>query len=143
MKFKLFIDKEKEEQVIVYAHEKNGLTDAVEQLISENTLELNGYKDREIVRLNIREICCFIVENNKVYALTVKDKFQLKCRLYQLENTFADSFIKINQSCIVNIGMIAHFDASISGALNVKLKNGYSDYVSRRNVKSVKERLGL
>lgn len=143
MKFKLFIDKEKEEQVLVYAHKKSKLTDEIQHLVEENTVELNGYKDREVVRLNSSNIYCFIIENNRVYALTEKEKFQLKCRLYQLEEQFAESFVKINQSCMVKVKMIARFDASLSGALKVNLKNGYSDYVSRRNVKSVKERLGL
>ena len=143
MKFKLFIDKEKEEQVLIYAHQKSKLTDAIQQLVEQDAVELNGYIDREVVRLNVTEIYCFMVENNKVYALTKKDKFYLKCRLYQLEDQFSESFIKINQSCMVNVKMIARFDASLSGVLKVRLKNGYSDYVSRRNVKSVKERLGL
>lgn len=143
MKFKLFIDKNQEEQVLVYAHQKTKLTEAIEQMVAENTVELNGYKEREVTRLNANEIYCFIVENNRVFALTEKDKFQLRCRLYQLEETLADNFVKINQSCLINIKMISRFDASLSGTLNVKLKNGYNDFVSRRNVKLVKERFGL
>lgn len=143
MKFKLFIDKNKDEEVIVYAHEKSKLTDDIEQLVNESTTELYGYKDKETIRLTPSEVYCFMVENNKVFVLTENDKLQLKCRLYQLEEEFADSFVKINQSCMVNVSKIARFDASISGSLNVKLKNGYSDYISRRNLKSVKERLGL
>ena len=52
-------------------------------------------------------------------------------------------FVKLNQSCIVNIKKIECFDASLGGALKVTLKNGYRDYVSRRQLKAVKERLGL
>ena len=143
MKFKLFIDKEKEEQIIVYAHEKSKLTEQIEKLVSEKITELNGYKDREVIRLDVSEIQCFIVEDNKVFALTNKDKLQLKYRLYQLESEFDAGFVKINQSCLVNIKKIARFDASLSGSLKVKMKNGYTDFVSRRNLKFVKERLGL
>ena len=67
-----------------------------------------------------------------------------KKRLYKIEEMLEDDdFIKINQSCIVNIKMIESFDASIGGALMIKLKNGYRDYISRRQIKAVKERLGL
>ena len=143
MKFKLFIDKNKPEEVIVYAHQKSKIIDDIEHLVISSTTELYGYKEKETIRITPTEIHCFVVENNRVFALTENDKLQLKCRLYQLEEEFADGFIKINQSCMVNLKKIARFDASISGALNVKLKNGYSDYVSRRNIKNVKERLGL
>ena len=49
----------------------------------------------------------------------------------------------INQGCLVNIDKIDHFDASISGNLIIYLKSGYKDYVSRRQIKNVKERIGI
>ena len=78
-----------------------------------------------------------------MFALTEKGKYRLKSRLYQLEKNLNDNFVKINQSCIANIKKIEKFKASVGGALMVIFKNGYEDYVSRRNLKNVKERLGL
>jgi DNA-binding LytR/AlgR family response regulator len=75
--------------------------------------------------------------------MTENETFQLKERLYMLEEMLDDSFLKINQSCIANIHKIKKFDASFSGALFVTLQNGYKDYVSRRRLKAVKERIGL
>ena len=54
-----------------------------------------------------------------------------------------DDYLKINQSCIVNIKAIKQFDVSLGGSLMISLKNGYRDYVSRRQVKAVKERIGF
>ncbi len=143
MKFRLIIDKNHDEEVTVYAHAKTPLTDKIEQLVSENNFELIGYTDKEAVRLNINEICRFFVENNKVFAETAKEKYRLKLRLWQLEEKLPAGFVKINQSCLANIGMIERFDASLTGSLLVKFKNGNTDYVSRRQLKTVKERLGL
>ena len=84
-----------------------------------------------------------MVEDGKVYALTESEKYRLKQRLYLLEEMLDVSFVKINKSCIANIRKIKKFDASFSGTLTVVFKNGYRDYVSRRNLKSVKERLGV
>ena len=53
------------------------------------------------------------------------------------------NFVKINQSCIVNVNKIERFDTSVSGTLKVSLKNGYTDYVSRRQLKPIKERIGI
>lgn len=143
MKFKLILGNEHDEEVIVYAREKSKFTDAVERLCTEEGMELIGYKDREAVMLNPAEINCFIVEDNKIFALTAKEKLQLKCRLYNIEAALPEGFVKINQSCIANLKSISRFDASLGGTLTVKFKNGYQDYVSRRNLKNVKERLGL
>lgn len=143
MKLSIFIDKEREEEVIVYAHEKNDIVMSIERLVRENSVELLGYKDGSVERLEISEIYCFSVESNKIYAYTENDKFQIKQRLYRLEEQLSDNFVKLNQSCIGNINMIRSFDAAFSGAMSVVFKNGHIDYVSRRNIKTVKERLGL
>jgi len=69
--------------------------------------------------------------------------FRLNHRLYQLEERLGTRFLKINQSCLANIQQIQRFDASLAGALLVIFKNGYRDYVSRRQLKTVKERMGF
>lgn len=143
MKCKIFINKEHEEEVVIYAHEKTKLVQTIEQLVSDEIFELIGFAENEIVKLTPTEVFCFVVEKNKIYALTEKEKLQIKCRLYQLEERLSENFIKINQSCIANIRKIEKFDVSFSGSLVVKFKNGYIDFVSRRNLKNVKERLGF
>lgn len=143
MKCRIFIDKEHEEEILIYAHEKTKLVETIEQIVSDDEFELIGYKDREAVRLNANDVFCFIAEDNKVYALTENEKLSLKFRLYQIEEKLSENFVKINQSCIVNINQIDRFDASFSGTLVVIFKNGHTDYVSRRQVKKVKERFGF
>lgn len=143
MKFSLFIDKSREEECIIYAHERNGVIDEIERLVSEDSLEITGYQDKSIVKINLSDVYCFTVEGGKTYAVTETDKLLIKNRLYQLEEMLTENFIKINQSCIANIKKAERFDASFSGSLVVVFKNGYSDYVSRRQMKKVKERLGV
>ena len=124
---------------------RNGqeLIEQIKSLVNESLSQINGFKEKEIFPLSLSEIYCFTVERNKVFALTQNDKFVIRERLYEIEKNLSHDFIKINKSCIANITKIERFDASISGTLMVKFKNGYTDYVSRRSVKTVKERLGL
>ncbi len=143
MKCKTIINSEHEEEVFIYAHERNELVEKIEKLVSGETDELIGYTENEAEIISVDDVYCFIVESNRVYALTSKNKYLVKQRLYQLEAMQNSDFIKINQSCIANIKAIQKFNASISGSLMVAFKNGYVDYVSRRNLKNVKERLGL
>lgn len=143
MKFSIFIDKERDEEVIIYAHERTKIVDDIEALVYGSKKSLIGFCEDGAVTLEPDAVICFTVENNKILAVTREGKFKIKQRLYQLEETLPNSFIKINQSCIANIKMIKKFDTSLFGTLNVIFINGYSDYVSRRNIKNVKERLGL
>lgn len=143
MKYRIFIDNSREEEILICVHERTKLVDEIENIILSEAVELTGYKNSETFKLSPLEICCFTAEENKVFAVTEKDKLQVRQRLYQLEEILNDSFIKINKSCIINVKCIKKFDASLSGNLSVTLSNGYRDYVSRRNLKSVKERLGV
>lgn len=143
MKLTVIIDKLHEEEVVIYAHEKNGLVMHIEQIVLEHRCQIIGYKNKECVKLNADEIFCFTIQGNKIFALTRDEKYLIKQRLYQIEEKYGNSFIKINQSCLASISKISKFDVSVSGTIKIVLKNGYTDYVSRRNLKKVKERLGI
>ncbi len=143
MKLQIVIDPNRDEEILIYAHEKTPLICEIEELVKSNSVDLMGYTENETVKLNLSDVYCFFTEDNKVYALTQNEKYRLKSRLYQLEEILNDNFVKINQSCIANIKKIDRFKATVGGSLTVIFKNGYVDFVSRRNLKNVKERLGL
>ena len=145
LKCEIVTDGQHEEGVFIYAPEGDGDAERIRAFVeSLYTCRLMGYGEREARVLSQDEICCFIVEDGKVYALVGREKYLIKERLYRIEEALDRSeFIKLNQSCVANIKMIKSFDASISGTLGVTFKNGYRDYISRRQLKSVKERLGL
>ena len=143
MKLQIVIDPNRDEEILIYSHKKTQLINEIEELVNNNSVDLIGYTENEAVKLNLNDIYCFFTEDNKVYALTKNEKYRLKSRLYQLEENLNNNFVKINQSCIANIKKIDRFKATVGGSLTVIFKNGYVDFVSRRNLKNVKERLGL
>ena len=143
MKCRVVVDPEREEEIIVYTHEHTPLTRSIERLAAEQEIPLIGYTDREIVPLSLPDVACFIIEQGKVYALCGKQRLHMKCRLYKLEECLPAEFVRINQSCIVNLAQIERFSVSLGGSLKVCLKNGYSDYVSRRQMKTVREKVGM
>lgn len=143
MKYSLIIDQNRDEEIIIYAREKSKIIEEIELLINQKNGTILGYFDDEIVKINIDDVSCFFVENNKILASIDDNKYIIKYRLYEIESMLNDSFIKINQSCIANIKKIKRFRASFSGTLEVIFENGYRDFISRRELKKVKERLGL
>ncbi|MBP3436637.1 MAG: LytTR family transcriptional regulator [Clostridia bacterium] len=143
MKFTLHIVPDGEEEVIVYAKEKSALCEKIRQTCEEFSLEIVGYGEKEAVKLSAEEIVCFTVETGKVWARTEKEIYAVKQRLYVLEEMLGEGFVKINQSCLARISAIRKFEYSFSCALKVVFKNGYTDYVSRRCIKTVKERVGI
>ena len=144
MKCYTYIDEKHEEEVLIYAHERNQMVTDIENIVKSSAVGIKGSYNDEIVIINPIEVCCFISEANRVYALVGDKKYQIKYRLYQLEEMEINkSFIKINQSCYANIKRIKKFESTISGALKVIFNNGYVDYIARRELKNFKERMGL
>lgn len=142
MKLNVFVDKTQEERIDIYIKEKRQLVEDIENLISEENILL-CYKNSEIYKVSFSEIILLAVENEKVAVFTEKDKFFIKERLYMAEEKLSSDFIRLNQSAIGNIRKIRKFDCSVSGTLKVTFTNGLTDYVSRRQVKAVRERFGL
>lgn len=139
-----YIEKDHEEEVLIYAHEKSQLVLDIENIVKSSSVELKGYYNDEIIIINPIDVSCFISEANKVYAMIGDKRYQIRYRLYQLEEMEINkSFIKINQSCYANIKRIKKFESTITGALKVIFNNGYVDYIARRELKNVKERMGL
>lgn len=143
MKYTLIIDKTREEEITIVAHEKKEIFDKIEKLVNSDSSDIIGIEGEDIVILDLNRVACFISDDNNVYALLDNHKYKIKKRLYQIEEILDLNYIKINQSCIANIKQIAKFKASFNGFLEVIFKNGYKDFVSRRELKNVKERIGL
>jgi len=143
MKCYTYIKEDEEERVLIYAHDRTRLIEDIESLILSSEIDLTGNYDTEIIKIDINDVVCFISENNKVFALIGDKKYQIKYRLYQIEELNLNIFIKINQSCLANKTKIKRFETTIGGALKVVFKNGYIDFISRRELKNVKNRMGL
>ena len=141
MKCTTVIDKNRDEEVMIYAHERTERIAELERLARGEAVELYGTLGGEIARIEPSETVSFTVEDGRVSAVVGRKHYRLRERLYELEKILPSGFVKINQSCIANTKMIARFEATIGGALRVVFKNGESDFVSRRQLKHVKERI--
>ncbi len=143
MDYRLIIDKEKEESLVLTVHERSELVEKIEDIINEKNKFICGYKNDEIIRISPDEADCFFTDNNKIYVMIDAERFQLKLRLYQLEEMLNENFIKINRGCLVNVRKIKKFEMSFGGTISVVLTNGFKDYISRRELQNVKRRMGL
>ena len=133
MKFKLIIDKEKEEEVVVTVHNRTALIDEIEALISKHTDRIPGYTEDDIKMLSISEIECVTVLDGKTYAIDSKNRrYRLKQRLYELEQQLPSSFIRINKSTLANEVRLDRFSVTYAGSVDAVFKCGYTEYVSRR-----------
>ena len=94
MKCEVIIDKNCEEKVVVFAREKTPLIEEIQSLVLQK--ELIGYAQGEVVKINPNEVFAFLCEGKKVWALLKDKKYELKMRLYAIEESLGDNFVKVN-----------------------------------------------
>lgn len=146
MVFKLFIDKNCREEVIANVHERTPLIDEIERLVLQDNIsdQLPGYMDDEITMLEISDIECFVVENEKTFAIYKNGKrYLIRKRLYELEGCFSGNFERISKSAIANWKKISKFKVQLSGAVDAVFQSGYVECISRRCFAELKRRYGL
>ena len=141
MKFRLIIDKEKDEEVVITAHRRTALIEEIESLVSKHTDRIPGYTEDDIKMLSVSEIECITVLGGKTYAVDSKNRqYRLKQRLYELEAQLPSSFIRINKSTLANEARLERFTVTYTGSVDAVFKCGYTEYVSRRCFAQIKRR---
>lgn len=142
MKFRLIIDKDKDEEVVATVHNRTPLIDEIEALISKHTDRIPGYTEDDIKMLSVSKIECVTVLDGKTYAIDSKNhRYRLRQRLYELEEQLPSSFIRINKSTLANESALDRFTVTIAGSVDAVFKCGYTEYVSRRCFAQIKRRL--
>lgn len=135
----------KEPYAIIYTNE---ITEEIQRMVdllanNENKI-LTGITDDKIFLLDKDEIYCFYSENQKIYAKTDKGNLWVKQKLYKLEEMFqGNSFIRISNSCIVNVDKIKNLEINFAGTIGIVFKNGEKEFVSRRYLSKIKKYLGI
>lgn len=146
MKFKLIVDPERDEEVVVTAHARSPLTDRIEQIVTQNAVSsrIAAYTEDEVLMLPFDDIACITVTDGKPCVIDAHGRrYQIKLRLYELEDRLPENFIRINKSTIANENQLEKFTPSFSGAVDAVFKCGYTDYVSRRCFAVIKRRYHL
>ncbi len=143
MKFKLIIDKEKDEEIVAMVHSRSALTDEIEALVLKHAGadRIPAYCDDDMKMLAFSDMECVTVLDGKTYAIDSKNqRYRLKQRLYELEAMLPSSFIRINKSTLANENRLDRFAVTYSGGVDAVFKCGYTEYVSRRCFAQIKRR---
>ncbi len=128
----------------------NKMTQTMAEIISmlekEETdyLTLIGTKARKTYFLKPEDISLARTEGREIVCYDkLKNRYILDKPLYELERILDIHFVRVSKSTIVNIRQINHVEASLNGTMELVMKNGITDYISRSFRKIFKERLGL
>ena len=120
------------------------VSEILKKLSEEREQTIAGVRDDIVEVLEPDSLFRIYASTGKVFAQTNRGEYQLRLRLYELEQRLdRHCFVRISNSEIINLKKVKGFDLSFSGTICVMLSNGTVTYVSRRYVAKIKQILGI
>ena len=100
------------------------------------------YKDDTEFFLPLDNVLFFETDGGCIRAHTSDDEFDVKFKLYELEETLPRNFIRVSKSAILNTRMVYSITKNLTGASKVEFKNTPKIvYCSRSYYKTLKDSL--
>lgn len=115
----------------------------IQQLLSQvNRSPLVFYKGTREYFLSVADILFFETDGSKIFAHSRNDAYEVKRKLYELEDDLPTYFCRISKSTIANSQEIYALDRSFSGTSTIQFKDSHKQvHVSRHYYHLLKEKL--
>ncbi|OCS86669.1 LytTR family DNA-binding domain-containing protein [Caryophanon tenue] len=104
---------------------------------------IDGYVEQTIHFVPVQDIYAVYAEGAKVYIQTNEDEFEVKRKLYEVEDLFAHDFVRVNKSTLIHLQKLVSIQMGKLGTTEAVLSNGVSIHISRKYMKELKQKLGI
>lgn len=133
-----------EDQIIIRCQQLDEDMMHLINLLKTGRTRITGYQDGAMKQLLPKEILYFESVDNKVFAYCEKEVFEVKEKLYEIEERYQQTdFQRISKSVIVNVSQIERVSPMIGSRLQAAMKNGEKVVISRQYVPELKRKLGI
>lgn len=146
MRIKIEVDKDlTENEIIIRCNNLDNNIIALKKIVNNinaNDKQFVFYKKEKEYYFILDNILFFETSDKNIDAHTNDDVYQIKYKLYELENMLPNNFIRVSKSTILNINHIYSINHNITSSSTVEFHKSYKQvYVSRFYYKELKERL--
>ena len=96
--------------------------------------------ERHVERFPLREVYYFEAVDEHVFAYTEKKEYEIRMRLYEIEEQFqACHFVRCSKSVVLNLMKIGSISPALNGRFYAHMKNGERLVISRQYAPLIKE----
>lgn len=113
------------------------------QKLDNNAESLWCQQGSNLIPIKYDNIYLLEVSNRKTAVFTQDQKLICHDYLSNLKSELPEQFIEASRSAVFNYQYIDHLELLNNGLIDVVLTNELRVQISRRNIKNLKERLGL
>ncbi len=144
MKVSVELSKEyREPFAVIYTSAVTEEIQKLMDLLSSGDSPIVAQQEDRLVVIKPEDVYMVRAEGGDTVIYTEKEKYYSRKRLYELLNQLGGGFMQISKQTIVKLSCVKSVEAGFSGTLLLKLKNGASDYVSRKYLPDFKKYLGI
>ncbi len=136
------IPKSETETLEIKCHNVSDEVREIVSFIKSRQGVISGKKDGTICEIPISDIFYFESVDNRSFAYTASDNYEINMRIYELEEMLGkDSFVRVQKGMILNLLKIKSIKPGLSGRYVALLKNREEVIISRNYVPALKKTL--
>ncbi len=137
---KKILNKE-EERVIIECVEITSEIRDIHSYIQSKGTELSGVVEGEYrKKFRLEDVYYFEALDEKVFAYTKEQVYEVKMRLYEVEKAFENyHFIRCSKSVILNLMLLDSISPALNGRFFAHMKNGEKLMISRQYAPHLKQ----
>ena len=146
MKVKIEIDEQlTQEEVIIKCPVLNERVNRIYQEVIElekREQNLVLYKENTEFYIPLQKVLFFETDSSCISAHTANDMYQIRIRLYELEEILPGNFMRVSKSTILNTRYVYSITKNLTASSVVQLLSTHKQvFVSRNYYKALKSRL--
>lgn len=133
--------KKEAEQVIIECVEITPEIKEIHSYVQNKGFELSGIVEGQYTkRFRLEDVCYFEALDEKVFAYTREQVYEIKMRLYEVEKAYANRhFIRCSKSVVLNLMQLDSISPALNGRFFAHMKNGEKLMISRQYAPHLKQ----
>ena len=138
----LKISKEQPEQMEIRCHE---ITEEIKEIVTfvkTRQGKLTGLQEDRQFEVPVPDVCYIEAVDNKVFLYTVKQVYETRQKLYELEELLKEKyFLRVSKSLLLNLMKVRSIKPALNGRFAAVLQSGEEIIISRKYVPDLKAAL--
>lgn len=145
MKIHIHIDSElKETEIHIHTASYDETVVQLMNKLKQTTIDtIAGHLNGEIHIIKLQDVYSIFTEDGKIFLQTDEEEYEVKQKLYEIEQRYPSQLIRVNKATLVHFEKIASIQSKVLGSPQLTLENGVTVPISRNYFKELKEAFGL
>ncbi len=127
------------EEVVIHCMEITPEVKDIYTYVETRGAQLSGLVDGVIRLFQLKEVLYFEAVDERVFAYTKEHVYEVKMRLYEIEENYGDyCFMRCSKSIVINLMQLEGIRPALNGRFVAQLNNGEQLIINRSYVPKLK-----